>query len=323
MPDAKPVQYRVVERTVAPPVDERQSVVAGLVATPASIAPRYFYDELGCAIYGAICQLPEYYPTRTETALFREHRAGIAAAMGKGRQLVDLGAGDCRKAQGWFPFLEPSRYIAVDVAASELHLALARMAPDFPGIEMVGVVTDFSAGIDLEDVLDARPASFFYPGSSIGNFTPPDAVKFLRSIREHAARRPGSGLLIGVDAKKDPERLDAAYDDALGVTAAFNRNVLAHLNRRFGFDFDLAGFAHRGFYNADEGRIEMHLEAVGEQRVRLGSVERHFAAGERIHTENSYKYHRAEFEALLREAGFGTIRAWIGSPEDYFVFSAT
>ena len=322
MPDAKPVQYRVLERIVAPAVDERESVVAALFAIPASLAPRYFYDELGCALYGAICQLPEYYPTRTELALFREHRVDIAAAVGKGRQLVDLGAGDCRKAQGWFPFLEPARYVAVDVAASELHLALARMAPDFPGIEMVGVVTDFSTGIDLEEVLDARPATFFYPGSSIGNFTPPDAVNFLRSIREHVGRRPGSGLLIGVDAKKDSARLDAAYDDALGVTAAFNRNALAHLNRRFGFDFDLAGFAHRGFYNLSEGRIEMHLEALGEQRVALGAVERRFAAGERIHTENSYKYHRAEFEALLREAGFGAIRAWAGSPEDYFVFYA-
>ncbi len=323
MPDANPVQYRVVEHAVAPPLDERESIVASLLATPASIPPRYFYDELGCAIYGAICQLPEYYPTRTELALFREHRADIAAAVGKGRQLVDLGAGDCLKAQGWFPFLQPSRYVAVDVAASELHLALARLAPDFPGIEMVGVVTDFAAGIDLEDVLDARPATFFYPGSSIGNFTPADAVNFLRSIREHAARRPGSGLLIGVDAKKDPARLDAAYDDALGITAAFNRNALAHLNRRFGFDFNLAGFAHRGFYNAPEGRIEMHLQAVADQHVNLGNIERRFAAGERIHTENSYKYHRSEFEALLCEAGFGTILAWAGSPEDYFVFYAT
>jgi dimethylhistidine N-methyltransferase len=321
LPDAKPVQYRVVERP-GPVRDERAAVVAALRATPPSIAPRYFYDELGCALYGAICQLPEYYPTRTEIALFREHRAEIAAALGSARQFVDLGAGDGAKAQGWLPFVAPARYIAVDIAAAELDRALARMAPDFPDVEMVGVVTDFSGGVELEDVLDARPATFFYPGSSIGNFTPAEAVAFLRSIRRHCERRPGSGLLIGVDAKKARERLDAAYDDALGVTASFNRNVLLHLNRRFGFDFPLAAFVHRGFYNPQQGRIEMHLEATREVEVRLGEATRRFAPGERIHTESSYKYDAAEFEALLAGAGFAHRRLWRAPGDAYYVFFA-
>ena len=322
MPDAKPVQYRVVERPAAAGGDERGEVVAALRATPATIAPRYFYDELGCALYGAICQLPEYYPTRTEIALFRECRAEIAAVIGSGRQFVDLGAGDCCKAQGWLPFVAPARYVAVDIAGPELHRALARMAPDFPEVEMLGVVTDFSRGLELEDVLDARPATFFYPGSSIGNFTPREAVEFLRSIQRHCARRPGSGLLIGVDGKKARERLDAAYDDALGVTASFNRNVLLHLNRRFGFDFPLDAFAHRGFYNAAQGRIEMHLEALRDVDVSLGVQRRRFSRGERIHTENSYKYDPAEFEALLAEAGFESRRMWRAPGDPYYVFFA-
>jgi dimethylhistidine N-methyltransferase len=323
VPDSKPVQYRIVDRSTKEGEDERDRVVAALLAAPAVIAPKFFYDDLGCALYGAICRLPEYYPTRTEVALFREHRGEIAEAVGRGRQFVDLGAGDCCKGQAWLPFLAPRRYIAVDIARPELERSLGRMAPDFPEIEMVGVVADFMAGLPLEDILDASPVTSFYPGSSIGNFTPPEAVVFLARIRALAASRPGSGLLIGVDGKKAPAILDAAYDDALGVTAAFNRNALLHLNHRFGFDFDIDGYEHRGFYNAAQGRVEMHLESRTDQVVHLGGRERRFARGERIHTENSYKYHAAEFEALLRQAGFAHVRHWTGADKGYFVFYAS
>lgn len=322
MPDTKPMQYRIVRRLPDDRAGERERVIAALLATPASIAPKYFYDELGCALYGAICRLPEYYPTRTEVAIFGDNRAGIAEAVGQGTQFVDLGAGDCRKALAWLPFLNPSRYVAVDIAGAEIESALARMAPDFPAIEMVGVVADFTAGLPLDDVLDARPATFFYPGSSIGNFTPAEALAFLRALREQCARRPGSRLLIGVDAKKPKPVLDAAYDDALGVTGAFNRNVLLHLNARFGFDFDHAGFRHVAFYNEAQGRIEMHLEALRSQSVRLDARARRFEADERIHTENSYKYARDEFEAILREAGFAAVRHWSRPDAGYFVFLA-
>ena len=316
--------YRIVERAGAGRADDRGEVVAALLGTPARISPKYFYDELGCALYGAICRLPEYYPTRTEIAIFRDQRASIAAAVGSGRQFVDLGAGDCCKAEGWLAFVAPSRYVAVDIAGHEIAKALDRMAPDFPEVEMIGVVEDFSRGLDLEDILDARPATFFYPGSSIGNFTPEEALPFLASIRRHCAARPGSGLLIGVDGKKQKGVLDAAYDDALGVTAAFNRNVLLHLNRRFGFDFQLYGFEHKGFYDEALGRIEMHLESVRDQSVDLGGgLARRFAAGERIHTENSYKYAAPEFERLLREAGFGAVRRWSDAGQGYFVFYAS
>jgi dimethylhistidine N-methyltransferase len=321
MPDASRTGYRILDRSRHDPAAEREAVVAGLLARPARIAPKYFYDELGCALYGAICKLPEYYPTRTEIALFQAHRAEVAEAVGRGRQLVDLGSGDCCKAESWMPFLEPVRYIAVDIAAAELERSLARLSLDHAGVDMVGVVTDFAAGLAIEDVLDARPVTFFYPGSSIGNFTPPEARDFLASIRAHCRAREG-GLLIGVDGKKDKSRLDAAYDDRLGVTAAFNRNVLLHLNRRFGFDFALDGYEHLGFYNEAAGRIEMHLQALRDQVVQLGATERRFARGERIHTENSYKYSRQEFARLLEDAGFGAVRHWSAPAEAYHLFYA-
>lgn len=314
--------YRLVHRPGTAIVDERADVIEGLRDCPPRISPKYFYDELGCALYGAICQLPEYYPTRTETALFREHRGDIAAAVGQGGQFIDLGAGDCCKAEGWLPFLNPVRYVAVDIAGPEIERSLARLAPDFPGVDLVGVVTDFSHGVALDGILDERAATFFYPGSSIGNFDPAQARGFLASIRRSCSARPGSGLLIGVDGKKAKATLDAAYDDALGVTASFNRNVLLHLNRRFGFDFTLEAFAHRGFYNDAQGRVEMHLEAVREQVVTAPGFERRFAAGERIHTENSYKYRPAEFEAVLHDAGFERIRRWSTAEDGYTVFYA-
>ena len=323
MPDDLARGYRILELSGASAADERAEVVAALLEEPARVAPKFFYDELGCALYGAICRLPEYYPTRTELAIFNEHRGPMAAAMGSGKQLVDLGAGDCCKAEGWLAFVSPKRYVAVDIAGHEIARALERIGPDFPAIEMLGVATDFSRELDVEAALDEGPATFFYPGSSIGNFTPDEAVAFLASVRRHCIARPGSGLLIGVDAKKAKPVLDAAYDDALGVTAAFNRNVLLHLNRRFGFDFRLEGFGHLGFYNEAEGRIEMHLEALADQSVNLGARVRPFRKGERIHTENSYKYRAAEFEALLRKAGFADIRRWSDAGEGYFVFYAS
>ena len=301
---------------------ERRELVAGLLREPARLSPKYFYDELGCALYGAICRLPEYYPTRTEVELFQAHRLEIAAAVGPVRQFVDLGAGDCCKAKGWLPFLTPSRYIAVDIAVHEIAAALDKLAPDFPGLELVGVATDFSRALDLDGVLTGAPALFFYPGSSIGNFTPAEARVFLARIHRYCEARPGSSLLIGVDGKKEKSRLDAAYDDALGVTAAFNRNALRHLNARFGFDFDVNGFSHVGFYDETEGRIEMHLESVRDQSVLLDGHERRFRAGERIHTENSYKYAPADFLAVLADAGFRSVRRWDAQGVAYSVFHA-
>ena len=312
---------RIVRRLARDHAAECRALVAGLRSSSASIPPRYFYDPLGCALYAAICELPEYYLTRTEQAIFDAHRTDIARALGRGRQFVDLGAGDCRKGGAWLDWILPSRYIAVDIAEEAIGNALASMASQFPAIEMLGLVTDFSGGLELRRDLSGAPVTFFFPGSSIGNFTPDEALRLIAQIRGHCSV-PGSGLLIGVDTVKPAGRIEAAYADALGVTAAFNRNVLNHLNRLLGSDFVATEWMHRAFYDDTAGRVEMHLEAVSLQRVRLAGEVRIFTAGERIHTENSYKYAPDEFAALLERAGFRGIRRWQDPAGDFAVFHA-
>ncbi|MEP7083912.1 MAG: L-histidine N(alpha)-methyltransferase [Betaproteobacteria bacterium] len=313
--------YRIIDRLQLDSAAEKKALIAGLMSAQPSIPPKYFYDELGCALFCAICELPEYYPTRTEVAIFREHRQDIALAAGAGKLLVDLGAGDCCKAASWLPYFQPRRYIAVDIARAPINKALSGLAPEFPEIEMLGIVIDFARALNLHADLLEAPATFFYPGSSIGNFSPAEALAFLVQIRGHCAIR-GSGLLIGVDAKKDKLRLEAAYDDALGVTAAFNRNVLAHINRLLGSDFRPEAFEHRGLYNQAAGRIEMHLEARTDQSVAIDGRVLRLRAGDRILTEYSYKYSPEEFESLLRRAGFGDIRLWQDAERQFSVFYA-
>jgi len=313
---------RIVEALGGDPLAEREVLVQGLLAHPAAIAPKYFYDALGCALFTAICELPEYYPTRVERSIFVEHRHDIARAAGQGRQFVDLGAGDCGKGAAWIPALRPRRYVAVDIARAAIEPPLARLAQTWPEIEWLGIVTDFQHGLELRHLLSDDPAIFFYAGSSIGNFDHAQARSFLASVHRHCAGRDGSGLLIGVDTKKDAARLVAAYDDALGVTAAFNRNVLNHVNALIGSDFVAERFAHRASYNASEGRIEMHLESMTSQTVRIDGRTRVFAAGERIHTENSYKYSPAQFNGLLRDVGFRRVRCWQDAARDFAVFYA-
>jgi dimethylhistidine N-methyltransferase len=313
---------KILQRRSAVTTDERAEVVAGLLSTQATLSPKYFYDPQGCAIYSAICQLAEYYPTRTEQGIFQAHRQAIAEVIGRGGQLVDLGAGDCAKARGWMTHLAPSHYVAVDIAGPEIERALKDLAQEFPQTRMTGLVTDFSIELDLTDALLDGPVTFFYPGSSIGNFSQEEAERFLSGLARHCAGRPGSGLLIGVDAKKSRPLLEAAYDDALGVTAAFNVNALRHLNGRFDFDFNIERFRHRALYNEAVGRIEMHLESRCEQKVTLGDVVRHFATGETIHTENSYKYSPDEFIRLLARAGFAHAQCWSDDKGWFNVFHA-
>ncbi|MDQ6683816.1 MAG: L-histidine N(alpha)-methyltransferase, partial [Pseudomonadota bacterium] len=251
---------RFVQTGTADVAAERRAATGALAAQPATLAPKYFYDRLGSTLFEAITELPEYYPTRTEAAIFEAHGAAIAAAAGSGMTLIDLGAGNCAKAMRLFPLLEPSRYVAVDVSVDFLRDALHAAQREHPGLDMVGLGQDFSAGLALpaELVGPARPV-FFYPGSSIGNFERDEALGFLRRI---AAAAGGGGLLIGVDLVKDAALLQAAYDDSLGVTAAFNRNALRHLNAFIGSDFEPRQWRHVAFYDAEKSRVEMHLEAT-------------------------------------------------------------
>jgi len=304
-------------------VDERAAAIAALQAEPASASPKYFYDRLGSHLFDAITELDEYYPTRTEAAIFAVHGSEMAQRIGGGCSLVDLGAGNCEKAARLIPLLDPARYVAVDISADYLHDALKRLQREQPGLDIVGIGMDFSRSPTLPaGVIDgdgARPV-FFYPGSSIGNFTPDEAAHFLSGLRAQAA---GGGLLVGVDLVKPAPVLEAAYDDALGVTAAFNLNLLRNLNRAIGTDFDPVDWRHVALFNAEASRIEMHLEARRAVTVHWDDGERSFAAGERLHTENSYKYSIAGFEALLRRAGFRAARCWTGTGEAFAVFWAT
>ncbi|MBI5720192.1 MAG: L-histidine N(alpha)-methyltransferase [Burkholderiales bacterium] len=306
---------------------------AGLRAAAAAVSPKFFYDALGSRLFDAITELDEYYPTRTEAGIFAAEGAAIADAAlscsGPAPVLVDLGAGSCAKAARLFASLAPRRYVAVDISVDYLREALAGLQREHPAMELVGVGQDFSARLALPAELahagDAADAGtlVFYPGSSIGNFAPAEALRLLREARALATQGKGSGgLVIGADLVKDARVLEAAYDDALGVTAAFNLNLLRRLNGLLGADFDLRQWRHVARFDTQHSRIEMHLEARQPLTVRWRGGERRFAAGERIHTENSYKWQPADFEALLREAGYGAVRRFADAQAWFGVFVA-
>lgn len=284
---------------------------AGLRAPAAHASPKFFYDALGSRLFDAITETAEYYPTRTEAAVFAAQGAAIAqaalAVTGPAPALVDLGAGNCAKASRLFPLLNPGHYVAVDISVEFLRQSLQCLQREHPHMRMAGVGLDFSTALTLPEGLVQGPAVVFYPGSSIGNFSPEQACALLRQARTAAQ---GGALLIGVDLVKPVDVLEAAYDDALGITAAFNLNLLNHLNRLLGADFRLREWQHLAVFNPAESRIEMHLEARRSLTVRWPHAERRFAAGERIHTENSYKWTPETFEALLRGAGFTQTEAW-------------
>lgn len=298
----------------------RDELIAGLSAPYAATSPKYLYDALGSKLFEAICELPEYYPTRTEAAIFDTHAAAIAQSIGRGVTLIDVGAGNCAKAARLFLVLQPEQYVPLDISVDFMHESVARLQQQFPQIEMTAIGMDFSSALDLPDIVHRKKRLFFYPGSSIGNFTPPEAVAFLKRLRK-ACQLNGDadgGILIGIDLVKDKAILDAAYDDALGVTASFNLNLLLHLNRVLNADFDVRNWQHRGFFNTELSRIEMHLEARSSVTVRWQGGERRFERGERIHTENSYKYTQETFIGLLEQAGFGEARTWT-DPHGWFM----
>lgn len=298
---------------------ERSAACAALLEPQARIAPKYFYDRLGSLLFEAITALPEYYPTRTEAAIFARHAAEMADAIGATGTMIDLGAGNCAKAAALFPLIEPARYVAVDISVDFVRDALRRLQREHPRIEMAGLGLDFADALELPaELLRGRPL-FFYPGSSIGNFTPADALPFLRRVHRHAE---GGCLLIGVDLVKAKSVLEAAYDDAVGVTAAFNLNVLRHLNHVIGSDFDPRQWQHVALFDEAVSRIEMHLQARSDVSLRWPGGGRRFAAGERILTEYSYKYRPADFEALLRDAGFHRTQCWRDDHEGFAVFLA-
>src|SRR5262245_16663755 len=299
----------------------RHELAQGLLGQPATVSPKFLYDALGSRLFDAITELPEYYPTRTERTIFDAHASAIAALAGRGRTLIDLGAGSCEKAARLFDVLAPSRYVAVDISVDYLRQALGSLQRQHPQVEMIGVGADFSSSLVLPREAGSGDRLLFYPGSSIGNFTPQEALRFLRQTR--ALGGPSGALLIGVDLVKAKPVLELAYDDPLQVTAAFNLNLLRRLNALLGCDARIEDFEHVALFNEVESRIEMHLQARRALSLRWPDGGRALAAGERIHTENSYKYTVEGFDRLLREAGFTRTSHWTDEAQWFAVFLAS
>lgn len=286
-----------------------EDVVAGLSLPQKSLPPKYFYDAEGSKLFERICRLPEYYVTRAELALTRANIGAIARFAGRGCALVEYGSGESLKTRLLIRALRPAAYLPIDISEPALQRAARSLARKFPWLRIEPVSGDFSRPLEIPALRPRTRRVAYFPGSTIGNLTPEEAQAFLRRTRGQVGR--DGAMLVGVDLKKDPGVLHAAYNDARGVTAAFNVNLLARINRELGAGFDLRRWRHYAFYNAPLGRIEMHLASLDAQVVNVGSYRFSFARGETIHTENSYKYSVEEFQAIAARAGFSAEKLWM------------
>jgi dimethylhistidine N-methyltransferase len=285
-----------------------RALLAGLAKSPKSLPCKYFYDEAGSILFDRICELPEYYPTRTELGLLEDHAADFAALIGADAELVEFGAGAGRKVRLLLDALEqPRAYLPIDISGDYLQGVANRLAADYPDLGVRPIIADYTKPFALPPMTPGARRVGFFPGSTIGNFPRAEAISFLHMAAHQLA---GGGLLIGVDLVKDPNILHAAYNDVAGITAAFNKNILKRANDELGADFNLDGFAHYAFYDPRAQRIEMHLVSLTRQRVRLLNHEIAFAEGETTHTEDSHKYTVDGFRALAAEAGFTPRAVW-------------
>lgn len=285
-----------------------------------SIDPKYLYDPLGCRLFDAITFLDEYYPTKIEQVLIEQHLDDISREAGNAATLIDLGAGNCQKARPLLSRLAPAHYLAVDISEKFLQETLSPLRHEYPKVAIEALAADLGSNWTLPLAETAGHRMFFYPGSSIGNFSANAARNLLGRVFGHC--RKGDSLLIGIDLIKDRRVLEAAYNDSIGLTAAFNLNILAHINRLIDSDFDPGRWLHRAFFNAEKQRVEMHVEACETHTVNWPGGHRRFVAGERIHTENSHKYCLPEFTACLQEAGFGKVRSWTDSRQWFAICHA-
>ena len=294
----------------------RDDVLNGLKQFAKRLPSKYFYDERGSQLFDDICELPEYYPTRTEMALLRTISSEVSELVGEGATVIEFGSGSSTKIRILLDALDdPSAYVPVDISREHLLISAKDLADSYPTLRVVPVCADYTQPFDVPEIAGEKVRAGFFPGSTIGNFARPDAISFLRTAASDLGYN--SALLIGVDLRKDVTRLHAAYNDKAGVTAAFNLNVLERINRELGGNFDLDTFAHEARWVPEPGRIEMHLVSEKMQDVTLGGETFHFKAGESIHTEDSYKYDVAGFKALAAEAGWDSIECWI-DPDELF-----
>jgi dimethylhistidine N-methyltransferase len=286
----------------------REEVLRGLRARPRRLPPKLFYDRRGSELFDAICRLPEYYLTRTEMAILRANSTALAPLAATPTVLIELGSGASQKIRLLLDTLRPRAYVGVDISRDFLLQSTRRLAADYPWLKVYAVCTDFCQPLQLSCCAPELKRLAFFPGSSIGNFELEEAARFLRQLR--ALLGADGVLLIGVDLKKDTRVLHAAYNDAQGVTAEFNLNLLRRLQRELGAQLDAGGFRHESFYDDKLGRIEMHLVSRRAQQIRIGHEVFHFDKDERVHTENSYKYSVEEFQALARRAGYDPQSVW-------------
>jgi dimethylhistidine N-methyltransferase len=293
------------------PESFRDCVIAGLSRRQKEIPCRFLYDERGSELFEAICETPEYYPTRTETAILAGCAGEIASLMGPHCQLVEFGSGSSRKVRLLLSaFDRPSSYVAIEISREALQQAADDVAALFPKIDVRAVCADYMEPLDLVEIPEPKNGRRlgFFPGSTIGNLDRPGAVAFLRRCRRVVG--PNGAMLVGVDLKKDPRLLHAAYNDAAGITASFTMNLLTRMNRELDADFDLAKFVHDASYNPVEGKVEIFIRSLADQVVAIAGARFHFRRGEGIHTEDSCKYSIAEFQSLANRAGFGASGVW-------------
>jgi dimethylhistidine N-methyltransferase len=316
----RPVARNLFVLDLAPRVESfAREAVLGLSRSPKTLPPKFFYDQRGAQLFTSICGTRAYYPTRTENAILTQHAPQIAQAIGAGAVIIEYGAGEIDKVRRLLPSARPSMYVGLDISGDQLVRASTALALDHPWLSVVAVIGDYHSELESELTLpeDARRIVFF-PGSTIGNFEPEAARDFLHRVRKLVGKT--GGIVIGVDLQKPIDVLNLAYNDPQGYTAAFNLNLLTRMNRELNADFDLNAFSHRAFYNTERSRIEMHLVSKREQTVHIDGRRFAFAAGESIHTENSYKYTPASFSALAREAGFAEQRLWTDPAHWFGVF---
>ena len=286
-------------------------VIDGLNKQPKTLSPKYFYDQRGSELFDEICQQPEYYPTRTEISILQNNAEDIARLIGPDCVLIELGSGVSEKIRCLFDVLSPASYLGIDISKDFLLLSTKRLARDYPELEVHAVCADFTHQIELPEQCKSDRLVAFFPGSSIGNFEPDDAVALLKDVASMVGK--GGKMLIGVDLKKDKAVLNAAYNDANGITADFNLNLLLRMQEELDIDMDAESFSHKAFYNNEKGRVEMHLVSQGDQQIVVDGESFQLFDNETLHTENSYKYDLPEFENMAEKAGFGIEQVWTDS----------
>lgn len=295
----------------------RDAVLAGFSVSPKWLPPKFFYDRRGSELFEAICRQPEYYLTRTEEQILVRAVREIGELTGPGADLIEFGSGASHKVRLLLEALRPARYLGIDISEDFLLSSTRRLAADYPWLDVHAFCSDFSQCAILPEGFASEHALAFFPGSSLGNFTPPQARRFLSELQQLLPK--GGGLLIGIDLVKDRKILEAAYNDAAGITAAFNLNLLERIRNELDSDIDRSRFRHRAFFNEIESRIEMHLISKTTQDVNIEGRQFRFENDESLHTENSYKYSLESFTALAKSAGFEPMACWTDLKELFSV----